>query len=199
MNLLWSGFISLEQPEGLLTRFFAAASDELRASATEFVGRALQSNDEITPDIWARLTALWAARLDAGSMQVDQSRKELASFGWWFSARTIDPAWAIEQLQATLSLGVSPQPLFQVLPRLASLASTAPGAVIQCAAMIVELEATGWELSAETDELRALIRSVHECGTEEDRRRATELAHRLGSLGFRQFRQLAAQTESSQA
>jgi hypothetical protein len=65
MTLYWRGKLSLEQPNGLLTRFFELAPDELRGDSLEFIGRSLRNtNEEIELRILNQLQLLWEQRLD---------------------------------------------------------------------------------------------------------------------------------------
>src|SRR5262249_50019007 len=116
MILYWRGKIALDEPDGLLVRFYAKASDALCGYAFSTEGRRLYNTKETIPSkVLDRLKTLWERRLVAA--QADPSpmshAAELAAFGWWFASAKFDDIWALDQLVRVLSLGPS-----EIVPRM---------------------------------------------------------------------------------
>jgi len=72
----WWGVLNLSDPEGLLQRFYARASDTLRAHALGFLGRNLHRiSGEVPTENVEHLQVLWQSRLRAAEFSYGGSRR----------------------------------------------------------------------------------------------------------------------------
>ena len=107
MILYWRGKLALDEPDGLLARFYAKASDALCGHAFQTEGRRLRKAQETVPaEILDRLQALWERRLTVvqATTPPTSHAAELTSFGWWLASAKFDNAWALNQLTEVLKL-----------------------------------------------------------------------------------------------
>jgi len=107
MVFYWRGKIDFGQTDSLLERFFDMASQELRADTIGFIGRAAMNFEgDIPEETMERLTTLWEKRMSSieESGDVNDHRKELEAFGWWFRSPLFDVEWGVNQLLLILSV-----------------------------------------------------------------------------------------------
>ncbi len=189
MVFYWRGRLSLEDP--LFTTFWQQATDNLRAHAIAFIGRALkQTEEEIPQEILERLKRLWAWRLAAVQEAQDASshEKEMAAFGWWFVSAKFDPEWALEQLCISLQIAGKTAPVHLVLEQLAKTAETHPLKSVECLRLVAASDAEGWELYARRDHIRQVL--LWALRSPEARQEAERVIHYLGSRGFLEYGEL---------
>ncbi|MBX6361670.1 MAG: hypothetical protein IRZ03_16520 [Acidobacterium ailaaui] len=189
MVFYWCGKLSLD--DSLLVDFWEKASDDLRAHAIAFVGRALkQTEGDIPAAVMNRLKQLWERRLAVATQAADYSEfeKEASAFGWWFASRKLDIRWALDQLLSSLELGRRTEPAYMVLETLSATAHTHPLKSVRCLRRIAEGDPHGWELYAGRDHVRRIL----QLGMQDPdaREEAEQIIHYLGSRGFLDFRDL---------
>ncbi len=197
MQLYWAGMLALEEPGGLLDRFFMEADDMVRSHAIAFVGRALYKTEGNIPLLVVeRLQALWERRIAAAKVTNDPSRfcQELASFGWWFVSQKFDEPWALSQLAAVLHIVHAVKPHHLVVKRLAEVAAEYPVEAIRCLSLMVEENVEGWRIAASMNELRSILAAALAGSDPAARSAAEDLIHRLGARGYREFRNLLHRT-----
>jgi hypothetical protein len=189
VSLYRSGILDLNDPEGLLVRFFEKASDKLRGFVVSFIGRSLHKAEVETPPlVLARLKVLIEWRLDAArSGQVDAYAVELAPFGWWFTSEKFEERWSLTLLRDVLALVGVVERAHRVVERLAVLATTYPALVVECLSFIVGGEVRNLHIHSWREQIRTILHDVLERGDQEARSLAIVLIHRLGARGFLDF------------
>lgn len=206
MILYRRGKLALDEPDGLLVRFYAKASDALCGYAFSTEGRRLYNTKETVPSkVLGRLKTLWERRLAAA--QADPSptshAAELAAFGWWFASAKFDDTWTLDQLTQVLNLRPS-----EIVPRmrgvdrlvaerLARLVENNPRQVVGCLRLMVEGDVEGWRLRSWREQIRTILATAIQSGDAEARQVAVDLVHRLGARGYFEFRDLLPKTSSS--
>jgi len=198
MILYWWGTIDLDDPPDLLQRFYANASDALRAHALDFLGRSLHNiGDEIPTDALTRLRALWENRLMVARVEPSSHTEEVAAFGWWFASGKFDDAWAIAQLKEALRLSGKTEPYELVLERLARLSTRIPVDVMECLRLIVEGDKEGWNIRTWREPKRTILETALRSRDPIARQRAESLIHRLGARGYWDFRDLLRESRNN--
>lgn len=187
MLLYVRGRLDLDEPGGLLERFFARASNELRAYAIALFRQSFSPEANELPDTFlARLRALWMRRLEV--VRRDTSlRDELVSFGWWVPSEQFEPRWVLLRLKETLELAGWVEPDHMVVERLSALAPAEPLLTIKCLTLMVEGAKEDWEIDGWSSEASAVFAAVLAGPDEHARQKAKDLINGLaarGHLGF---------------
>lgn len=194
MAYYWRGKLDIDQTGGLLEKFYTNASDSLRASAMEFVGRSLRNTEgAVEHTILDRLSFLWQRRLHAArqASQPQDHIKELSAFGWWFVSGKFENGWALRQLLEVLSFSKKVDPDWIVLEMLADMAHYKPHDVIRCVSLIIEGEHLhGWEITGWRGELRSILSTVISQSDMSASQKAAQVIQRLGAKGFLEYRDL---------
>ncbi len=181
MVLYWRGKVSLDDPEGLLVRFYKRASPALRGDALEFVGRSLRaSHGEKIPDtILARLRALWEWRVSVArsSEEKEEFTKELEQIGWWFASGKFDEDWALSQLVEVVDTWASVEPMHLVAERLCGAAERRPLDSIRVLAGLVGADKKGWRLPGFRKEARTILTMTLASGDPKAIERSRQLVH----------------------
>jgi hypothetical protein len=198
MILYWRGTIDLNDPTNLLWRFYANASDTLRAHALDFLGRSLHNiRDEIPADTLTRLRALWESRLEFARDEPSSHSDEVAAFGWWFASGKFDNVWAMAQLKEALRLSGETEPYELVLERLATLSTTTPVDAVECLRLIMEGDKEGWNIRTWREPKRTILDTALKSGDPTAQQLAESLIHRLGARGYWDFRDLLRKPRNS--
>lgn len=198
MSLFWRGKLNLDEPDGLLSRFFFKASADLRGHALSAVGRWLYDTKEAVPSaVLDRLKTLWLQRLGAARDAPSPSSHaaELSRFGLWFASGKFDDAWAIDQLKQALQLTGGTEPSHLVVERLAALADTMPLLTIECLNLLVQKADTRWEVLRWRNHARTVLTTALDSDTPSARQAAVDLVNRLGALGHLEFRDLVSKRQ----
>lgn len=191
MTYYWRGRIALD--DALLVEFFRLAPDEVRGGALEYAGRSLVNWPEhVEERILRRLRELWEWRLRAAqeSGNMAKHRQELAKFGWWFSNRTFDEAWSLEQLRTVLETTQLIAPDFKVSETLEALGPSFPLECVRCATRMAEADRQGWTILANRDHLHAIIRAALVSDNLDARTAAQGLIEHLVARGNFEYRRL---------
>jgi hypothetical protein len=193
MILYQWGKLSLDEPNGLLARFYAKASDALCSHALAIEGRRLLGTQEtVPPEILDRLKRLWEQRLAVARAAQSSAAHaaELASFGLWFASAKFDDRWAMAQLTEVLRLVGKVEPDHMVVERLAALVIRMPQQAVECLRLIVKGDKEGWAILGWPEHARTILATAIQSADAEARETAVDLVHRLGALGHREFRNL---------
>lgn len=194
MSLYWHGKLDLEQPEGLLTQFFALAPDSLRGYALEVIGRSLHNTQEaIAPSILKRLQLLWEKRIATArnSQQPTLYSSELATFGWWFSSGKFDQSWTVVQLQQVLELVHHVNPDFLVIEKLAQMAVTIPKSAAECLKLMIENDHKSWSIFSWHDATQVILIQAMESNNQAAKQIAKEVINILDKRGHEEFNSLS--------
>ncbi|MGH2770743.1 MAG: hypothetical protein ACRDJF_09525, partial [Actinomycetota bacterium] len=158
--------IELDDPSGLLARFFVNASSPVRAYALEYVGRLLQTqSDTIPSEVLGRLMKLWENRLAAASGAAAPSSgpgepAELAAFGSWFTSGKLPNSWALEQLVSMLRRTGAVTATKQVVERLRTVSASMPARAVEALGHLVRQESHGIRILGWSQEASAMLAAV---------------------------------------
>ncbi len=185
MSFYWRGKITLDDPSGLLARFYINAPEKVIAHAMNFVGRSLYHEKLIPQNIIERLKALWEHRLCAEI----PNRNEIAAFGWWFASRKFDDLCAINQFKRAIKIAKQVKPDHLVIERLVELSSILPSHAVECLRLMIEVDEKGWLIYSWRDKARIVIRTAIQSEDMNARQTARALVNWLGARGL-EFRDL---------
>jgi len=189
MTLYWQGTIELDDP--LLTRFWKKAPPDLRVLALQFIGHSLKVTEgEIEPSILERLNRLWESRLRHAKEEPENSKGEMAAFGWWFVSGKFEDGWAMQQLMEALLISKDVEADDLVMEQLVALADKMPLQCVHCVQAIAEGDREGFKIYTSRKRVRAILRTALHSSDHEAAREAERLINYLGSRGFFEFRDL---------
>ena len=190
---LYYAWGTIERDDELLTLFFQKASPALKSQTIGDIGWQLgQDAENLDPKIQRRLMAFWEHRLAEGMARVNESRKELEGFGWWFACKKFPEDWSIKQLVMVLDTFRAIYPDFAVVERLGELASTHPFEAAHCLGIIFEEDRDGWAIHGWSDNPQIIIREALK-GDSKSRNEADRVVNLLVARGHRGFRELLKQ------
>jgi len=191
MTFYWRGKLMLEGTDEILTIFYRRADDRLRGEAIEFIGRSLKNTGgPLEANILQKVTSLWEWRLGQAQKAPSDHQKEIVNFGWWFGSGKLDQQWAMQNLIAVLRLAESVEADFQVMERLAELASGLTQEVLECVRMMIDGDKQGWDIPGWEKELRHILGVAMSSPIPEVRVAAAAIINRLGERGYLNFRGL---------
>lgn len=202
MNLYWQGSLPLE--DDLLTKFFATSSDELRAHSLEYVGFSLRhahnANEEVPPEVLARLQALWEKRFATLNSEGITNRysKELASFGDWFSSSVFDDKWALNTLEAVLLQVKSVRAGHLVIERLADLVGQMPLQAVRCLSLMIKGNPKSPAYTVWNGPIERILTSAVHSQDAEAKEEAVNLIHYMGAMGYRDVGKLLPEANDDQ-
>jgi hypothetical protein len=193
MTFYWRGKLDLDDPEGLLAKFWQKVSDGLRSYALEFIGRSLyHTKDPVPSKILQRAKLQWERRLAIakGTSKPAEHKGEMAAFGWWFISGKFDDNWAFNQLAEALKIAGKIDPDHIVVERLAALVNVMPKQAVQCLEAIVKGDREGWGIYGWQEHARTILTTALRSADSEAATSAENLIHYLGSKGYFEFRDL---------
>ena len=185
-HLYLGGTVTLD---GALGAFFERADVASRTHALEYVGRLLQRMSQAIEPLIERAQAVWASRRAATLQSIEPG--ELRSFGWWFGAGLLDAAWRLDELKTLLSADLVPEPGFVIVQELIKLAPKHPDASLEVLGLFLSRDRPGLIAGAFEEEIGEVLEVVVRSGSDATRRAVTELAHRLGEVGYASLRRFA--------
>jgi hypothetical protein len=189
----WSGKLKIDDPNGLLQRFWSNAEPKLRGYLFEYVGRSLASiHGEVPQEIIQRLQRLWEFRLNVVKTAPEpiQYKEELEAFSWCFGSGKFDDLWATDQLKDVLTLVNKIDFPKLVVERLVVLAKTFPRISVECLKLVVESELDAWEIYGWRKEAKSILVTAMQSGDVRAKEAAVELTHRLGAKGHFEFTEI---------
>jgi len=194
MVLYWRGKLNLEEKDGLLDYFYQKSVPKLHRHALIYVGRTLhESRIEIKPEIIERLKKLWEYRLlKLSNENSEESKSELEAFGWWFISKKFDDDWSLKQLKHVLFFAGNVDQVHHVLLQLKDVSSSKPIDSVECLNLLIKNTQIFWYLedTKYRECTKTILRNGLECNDTQTKQLAEENIHRLGSLGFFDFREL---------
>jgi hypothetical protein len=190
--LYWRGLISYGEPgdDSLLDLFFERADSSQRADLMEFVGRAAAETPTLEPEVADRLKRLWERRASVAMADIEEHKRELMRFGWWFSAEGLDLEWRLQQLLSVLEGVGRVEPEYEVVEKLVPLAADHSRSVAQATLLLVRADPGSWWVHGSMDEVRAILDATVESEDEQARALARDAVDELGRRGFLNFRDL---------
>lgn len=192
MTYYWRGKLDLEDPEGLLHRFFSKAPGQLRGDAIDFIGRSLDNTPGPgEPDVLERLERLWEWRSGLiNKTNTSDYEDELGAFAWWFHSGKFKDEWAVANLKDVLAFRPKVEGAHLVAQSLITLADSRPGDAIELLTLLVRTSHKDWGILGWKDEARSVIQTVLATDEASTKEAAVQLLHELGSRGHREFRDL---------
>lgn len=192
MAFYWRGKLNLNEPGGLLNRFWEKASPAVKGKAIEFIGLSLQNTKGVVQaKILDRLRQLWERRLGAArsATDVEVFLPELKAFGWWFTSGKFDDEWATKQLLEALKFTQKTDPHHLVVERLEDVAEKMPLEAVQCLWHLAKGDREGWKIHGWIEEAKSILSHALKGGAKAAEL-AEDLVHYLGSRGYLEFRAL---------
>jgi len=192
MGFFWRDLLSYDEDDGMLSRFYANATNSLKAHAIDFLGRNLHNNQDVPVTVLGRLMELCEGRLGIISQQptAEGAIAELVPFGWWIDSNKFDTAWVMGQLRQILAMSKWVEPDGKVIDWLAESASELPAETVECLGLMMEGDDQGWHTRMWADQSRNILSTALSSSNASGRQTAEELVHRLGSRGYLQYRDL---------
>ncbi|GCF10542.1 hypothetical protein KDI_41060 [Dictyobacter arantiisoli] len=190
IRFYWSGLISLNSPESLLTHFFMEASDVLRGQILAFIGRVFYETGETIPsEVIERSQQLWNWRLSEAQKapSITEYTHELAAFGWWFRTDICPDEWGLHQLEAALVLAGYVELSYAVVERLAKLVEPYPTQVLICLEFLIKGDTMMWTTSTWEKTVRHILTYALQQKIDETQRRAKSLISTLALHGITDF------------
>ena len=189
MIFYWHGKLELRDP--LLDRFFESAPGAVRGQALGSVGRSLRAADaQIPSEVTPRLRALWEWRAEASRDDAAAHAEEMAAFGWWFPYEGLDEDWALEQLEASLTIASKVDIDHAVVERLAALAPPHPALTVRCFGLMIDGAEEDWQIRHWSSHAETVLTEALRSGDLEADRMARALINRLATRGFLDFKRL---------
>ncbi|HVU76203.1 MAG TPA: hypothetical protein VHC67_01385, partial [Gaiellaceae bacterium] len=188
-SFYWRAKVALD--DELFTTYWENAASDIHRHVIDFVGRSVGELPELEADVRERLLGFWDFARDraVASGTVD----ELAPLAWWMRSEALPAQWRLGSLSDLLDLGVKPDPLFAVIESLPSLAREEPTRSVEVLRRILEAERTEWSYDLWDEQTFEVLRVAMTSGNIEAYERAVDTTHWLGSLGYRQYRELLRQ------
>jgi len=190
MILYWMGHLKLD--DAALAEFYHRASEDLRAHALEFVGRALKNCESVPSHQIERLKALWENRLTAHTKNGNKKpSKELSKFATWFWSGKFDDEWALDQLIASMKTSEDIEREFFVLERLTQLSERMPQKSLTALDLLIKSTHKKRGYFHGQDEAKVIIQNAVRSSDTVAQKKGREIANYLLSLRYSEFRELA--------
>ena len=188
MVLYWRGKVGLEDSQSLIPEFYSVASDELRAYSVKFLTRLLENPEvQVSEDVLARLRDLWDFR---GEIASEARVSELKAFAGFFASGQFEKRWALEQLDAALSLSGQVVLDRQLAEYLTDCVPEEPLLAVRCLRSTIEVTRESWRVSVRQASIRDVLTTAIQGTDQAARQEARELANRMVARGFADFQDL---------
>jgi hypothetical protein len=179
-----------ELQDELLAGFFERVPEATRQHALRFVGRVLYDNSDLEATLKARATALWENRTGDLNVATAPTHLELAAFGWWFAASSLDAQWRITELERVLSRHPAVEPDHVVFDQLLALIPQYPLPVLVCVRKMIEGTLDRWEVFSWRQALREILEAALQSDNSEAMRNARAIIGLLVARGETEYRTL---------
>lgn len=191
MFFYWRGKLAIDDPRGLLNRFWSQAPESIRAHVLDFIGRKFENiQGPVPPEVLERLKFLWVSRLSIAKESPASHKKEMAAFGWWFISGKFEDGWLMAQLIEALKISNKMEISESVVEKLASLVQQMPHETVKCLELLVKGDRNGWDIDMWRGHARIILASALQSGNKGAATTAENLIHYLGSRGYPDFRDL---------
>ena len=187
ITFYWRGVIGLSVFEAFLSR----AADDLIGQVMWYLGDALQNTAETIPsEVLVRIRTLWEARFEIIEQAGVDHIQEARSFGYTFSSRKMEDAWATDMFERLQSVpGVRGTPN-AAIERLAEIAADEPDIAVRLFARALNQAENDWDYISWRDAAVQIVISS-EASTQDDARECRQdiidfyIKH--GELDFRSY------------
>jgi len=188
----WREKLNITDPDSLLIRYLTRATNKMRCSVIEYIGRSLANTKEVVSEtVLVRLKALWDWLVDSGPLAATIG-PEAAAFGWWFISAKLPDEWAVPRLVTAARKAKKIEPEHLVAERLVKVASNWPLEAVLVFDALARNDKEGWNISHWDDEATAALESAYRSSSVDVRKAATDLINYLGSRGYVQFGKILA-------
>lgn len=195
VTLYWWGILDLNEPEGLLNRFFERTSPGERTEAISFIGQNLnKSVAEVPEEDLKRLTVLFEKRLEYYKQHPEETggAEELGQFALWFSSGRFDDDWAVSILKEVILMVPDLRRFkFKIAKELAKFSERKPKEAMECLELLIDngSDASGiWGWGR--DHVKIVLEKAIRSENPETRRVSKECINRLISRGNFEYRDL---------
>jgi len=197
VTFYWRGLLSLET-ESLLFKYLSAASDKMRASVIEHVGRSLSNTKgEVPKKYLERMKTLWDWLATTGPLAAQLGPETAAAFGWWFSSEKLPVDWTLPRLVTAVELGKDVEPSQDhVAEQLTKLAASHPLEPVQIYDVLARNDKEGWNVSHWEKDVRGALERALQSDNVRAKKIATDLIDFLGKRGYLRFGELLSDRRS---
>ena len=133
---------------GVLDRYFRHAPGTARHYVLGLQGRAAyESRNTISPEVVARMAALWDDRIRVVRDRGGDALDEIQPFAWAIASGVFDPAWSLEHLNRLLASGVRLEAEHLIAEELVRLASSHEPLVLGALSGMIRNSHKDWGIS----------------------------------------------------
>jgi hypothetical protein len=181
----------VKMDDDLVERFYAKASDALRASVANEIGRLTPELHGKDQPAYERAKALWEWRLEAAAKDKENHKSEIAHFGSWFFEPLNDPEWLVINLKKSLQIAGEIEFEHFVGEQLVEIAKTHPLETVGCLQLMAEGDTKGWGIIGWKDSAIEILGTIRETTDPNLKGAVNKLVNYLGSRGYvEEFRNL---------
>jgi hypothetical protein len=186
MVLYGRGQIALDDDESLLKRFLENAKPDIRRHAIGFVGRSLEGNEKVPPQIIKRFEKLWDLYWAGPGRNDTEASPDAWLFGTWFTCGMFPEPWALDQLHQFVNVSSTPEPDHDIADKLAEMVHVDVVKSVQILDRMIRGDKEGWRIhSWEIGAKKILEQALTTPG--EARKTAEKLIDYLGRRGYTEF------------
>jgi hypothetical protein len=117
---------------------------------------------------------------------------QFAAFGYWFASGIFESNWSLRALRTSLQMAGDIEAAEKVLERMKGLVKENSGLVLECLAILVSQDQELWQIDSWQEHIHQILSSVEEPISEDSKKWMSEIANRMGEMGYLQFRRFAA-------
>ncbi len=183
--------ISLDK-EDLISLFFEKASVELTTHAMDFIGRSLNRDKSLEPQLIEKFKKLWDWRIDKKGGISNISEKELSAFGSWFASGLCGENWTFPYLEEILQRTTLKGSKDDVFERMSHVFRDYPEQSLRCLNLFVDKNDDPWFFLHRKRE--GVWRILEQGLSHEDskiREHSENIVHLLGSQGYLEYSRTA--------
>jgi hypothetical protein len=190
VTLYGRGHLPLDSDVELLKEFLAGADAEVRRGTMSFIGQSINHSSKVPQDILKRFQELWRFYWDNFGKDDVSNNFDGWLFGPWFASGQFPVAWALEQLEAFVSVSSTVEPDADVVQQLAEISTHAPAQAVRVLDRMVRGDREGWRVYGWIDDAKKILRVAMQ-NPGESHEIAKKLVDYLGRRGFSQLAELA--------
>jgi hypothetical protein len=189
MTLVGRGVLGWGATNQLLERFFENGPVHSSGHALSFVGRSLYKSDQpVRKEVVERFAGFWDDLTNDLADWPGEKNKILQQFGWWFASGVFSPDWVFPRLKTVIEVAGGIDADFFVGEQLEKQATGRPGDCLIVLDLLASKPNRRRVIFEWQDHARNVLRAALE--NEATKASAERLVHKLGAMGFQQFRDL---------
>jgi len=183
MILYGRGQLGMDDDDGLLRQFLETAQPDVRCHAIEFVGRSLQSDEDVPKPVIDRFVELWEAYWGGKGPADAASVSNTGLFQTWFSSGKFDSQWSIDRLKEFVPVASASNFGGHIVEDLAKQADVDIAASVKILDSLSRRDTVGWAIFGAKDAIKSILERAMRAGGDA-RIDAVELIDYLGRRGF---------------